>query len=90
MADQKVRTTTNTRLPNYHEIYSNNCLLRISNWDFFLEFGKVVNITEDEIAIASEVGVFMSPQQAKTFVKVISENLATYEKTFGEIAIEPK
>lgn len=90
MADQQQRTTKITRTSGYHELYSNNCNLRISNWDFFFEFGRVVNITDREVEVNSEVGVYMSPQHAKAFMKVCADHLAQYEKGFGVIATEPK
>ena len=90
MVDRPERKTKNTRVEGYLETYANNCNMRASNWDFFFEFGKVANINEQEIEINSEVAVYMSPQQAKVFLKVFTDNVAQFEKTFGTIVFEPK
>jgi hypothetical protein len=90
MADPIQRKLKITHAESYHELYANNSNLRVSNWDFFFEFGKVLNVTETEVEARAEIGVFMSPQQAKAFIKLCLENLENYEKSFGEIAIQPK
>jgi len=35
-------------------------------------------------------GIFLSPQQAKALMNVLGHNLAQYEQTFGQLALEPQ
>ena len=35
-------------------------------------------------------GIYLSPQQAKALRNVLDHNLAQYEQTFGQLALEPQ
>ena len=35
-------------------------------------------------------GIYLSPQQAKALRNLLGHNLAQYEQTFGELALEPQ
>lgn len=90
MAEQIQRTTNVTRTPDYREFYANSVNLRVSNWDFFFEFGKISTITDKEIDVSAEAGVYLSPQQTKALLAILTEHLSRYERNFGEIAVQPK
>jgi flagellar protein FlaG len=74
----------------YHQIYANNVAVRASNWDFLLDFGKIVSASDKGVTAEAEVGVFLSPPQAKALVTVLTQTVSEYEKRFGAIPTEPK
>ena len=87
-AMQQPKITT-INLPEYREHYANSVQIRTSLWDMFLTFGTVNQTTPDAVTIHNFQGVYLSPQQAKMLMRVLSENVQQYEATFGEIKLEP-
>jgi hypothetical protein len=73
---------------DYREGYANSVQVRVSLWDFFLLFGTVNQTAPDSVSIQNFQGVFLSPQQAKALVNVLTQNVTQYEATFGEIKLE--
>jgi Protein of unknown function (DUF3467) len=76
--------------PDYRENYANSVQVRVSVWDFFLAFGLVHQDTPDQVTIENTQGLYISPQQAKALWNILSQNIAQYEQTFGQIALEPQ
>ncbi len=74
----------------YRENYANSVQLRASLWDFFLSFGTLKQSSPESVVIQNFQGIYLSPQQAKALLNVLSTNLQQYEATFGEIRLEPK
>jgi hypothetical protein len=74
---------------DYRENYANSVQVRVNLWDFFLMFGTVNQTAPDAVTINNFQGVYISPQQAKAFLNILSQNLSQYEATFGEIKLEP-
>ena len=89
MPDSPHRVQNITRSEDYKELYANTCQIRVSNFDFFFEFGKIGNVTDTTVETVSQVGIYLSPQQAKALFRVYSDNLTRYENDFGPIVIEP-
>ena len=79
---------TNTN--DYRESYANSVQIRVNLWDFFLMFGTVNQTSPDSVTINNFRGVYLSPQQAKALLNVLTQNLSQYEATFGEIRLEPQ
>jgi flagellar protein FlaG len=79
-----------TRSPDYRDSYANSVQVRISVWDFFLYFGTAQQDTAEELTIKNFQGIYLSPQQAKALWNVLGQNLAQYEQTFGNVALEPQ
>jgi flagellar protein FlaG len=75
---------------DYREIYSNSVQVRVSVWDFLLVFGLVHQETPDQVNVNNALGVYLSPQQAKALWNILGQNLAQYEQTFGQLALEPQ
>src|ERR1700722_15090229 len=75
--------------PGYRESYSNSVQIRVNLWDFFLMFGTVNQTSPDNVLIHNFQGVYLSPQQAKALLNVLTQNISQYEATFGEIKLEP-
>ena len=76
--------------PDYREGYANSVQIRVNLWDFFLLFGLVNQTAPDNVTIQNFQGVYLSPQQAKALLNVLSHNVAQYEQTFGPLALDPQ
>ena len=74
---------------DYRESYANSVQIRVNLWDFFLMFGTVNQSAPDSVMIQNFQGVYLSPQQAKALLNVLTQNISQYEATFGEIKLEP-
>ena len=74
----------------YRENYANSVQVRVNLWDFFLMFGRVNQTAPDSVAIHNFQGIYVSPQQAKALLNVLSQNVTQYESAFGEIRLEPQ
>jgi hypothetical protein len=79
-----------TKTPEYRDNYANSVQIRVSMWDFHLAFGTLRQESADEVHIENTQGIYLSPQQAKAFWNVLGQNLAQYQQTFGNIALEPQ
>jgi len=76
--------------PDYRDGYANSVQVRVSLWDFFLQFGTLGQQTTDSAEINAFQGIYLSPQQTKALHHVLTENLAQYETAFGKIELDPK
>ena len=76
--------------PEYREDYANSVQIRVNLWDFFLMFGRVNQTAADMVTIHNFEGVYLSPQQAKALLNLLTQNVSQYEATFGEIRLEPQ
>ncbi|HEV2962651.1 MAG TPA: DUF3467 domain-containing protein [Candidatus Angelobacter sp.] len=76
-------------MPDYREGYANSVQVRVSVWDFLLVFGRLQQQTSSEVEVHNFQGIYLSPQQAKALVTILDQNIIQYEKTFGEIKLDP-
>ena len=86
-------TQPNIKLTNtsdYRETYANSVQVRVNVWDFFLVFGTLQQQTPTEMEVTNFQGVYLSPQQAKALLTILEQNVVNYEKTFGEIKLDPR
>ncbi|MGE0407240.1 MAG: DUF3467 domain-containing protein [Candidatus Korobacteraceae bacterium] len=86
-------TQPNIKLINaqdYREQYANSVQIRVNVWDFFLVFGTLQQQNDREVEVRNFQGVYLSPQQAKALLGILQQNVVTYEKTFGEIKLDPQ
>ena len=74
---------------DYRENYANSVQVRVNVWDFFLVFGTLQQQTATEVEINNFQGIYFSPQQAKALLTILQQNMVNYEKTFGEIKLDP-
>ena len=79
---------TLTKTTDYRDAYANSVQVRLSIWDFFLVFGTLEQQTADEMKVDNFQGIYLSPQQAKALLNVLSHNVAQYEQTFGPISLD--
>lgn len=75
---------------DYRDNYANSVQVQVSLWDFFLTFGNIKHNEKQEVTILNFQGMFISPQQAKALLNVLTQNVKQYEQTFGEIKLSPK
>lgn len=76
--------------PDYRDHYANSVQVRVNVWDFFLVFGTLQPQSETQMEVHNFAGIYLSPQQAKALVTILEQNIVQYEKTFGEIKLDPK
>jgi flagellar protein FlaG len=74
---------------DFRESYANSVQVRWSVWDFFILLGTFQQQSEDTVEVKNFQGVYLSPQQAKALMMLLDQNVANYEKTFGEIKLDP-
>ena len=79
-----------TSTPDYREGYANSVQIRVNVWDFFLIFGTLQQVSQNEVEVRNFQGVYLSPQQAKALLTILQQNVSSYEKTFGEIKLDPR
>lgn len=84
------QTVTVKRTEDYRNSYANSVQVRMSVWDFFLVFGTMHRDSQEEVQVENFQGIYLSPQQAKALRNVLDHNLAQYEQTFGQLALEPQ
>ncbi len=78
-----------TQTNDYREGYANSVQIRVSVWDFLLLFGTMTQATSEVMSIINFQGIYLSPQQAKALLNVLSQNVSQYERTFGGIKLDP-
>jgi len=79
-----------TNSPDYRESYANSVQIRVNVWDFFLVFGTLQQQSPNEVEVRNFQGIYFSPQQAKALLTILQQNVSSYEKTFGEIKLDPR
>jgi flagellar protein FlaG len=75
---------------SYRENYANSVQIRVNVWDFFLVFGTLQQQSATEVEVTNFQGIYLSPQQAKALLAILEQNVVNYEKTFGEIKLDPR
>lgn len=65
--------------------YCNHSKVGLSQWDFYITFGQIVETSEGTIAAKEEISIKFSPPYFKTLVGSMLEALQQWETTFGEI-----
>lgn len=77
-----------TQTAEYREGYANSAQMRLSRWDLFIQFGTLHQETAELVEIRNFQGIYLSPQQAKALLHVLTQNVQQYEQAFGEIRID--
>jgi flagellar protein FlaG len=81
-------TITLNKTEDYRDSYANSVQIRLSVWDFHLVFGTLEQQTREAVSIQNFQGVYLSPQQAKALLNVLTHNIVQYEQTFGAISLD--
>ena len=84
-ADNKIRMN----IPDQQALgtYANFVSIVHNFAEFILDFGRIVPGRED-VQVVSRV--VMTPVHAKQLLRALSENVAIYERNFGEISSGPQ
>ncbi len=83
----KITKITPEGLPTF---YANNVAFRTLFWDFTLDFGQVVEASDEGLVIRDVATVVLAPQHARVFAEVLLRNIAQYEEQFGPIPRPPE
>jgi hypothetical protein len=89
---QQIRTSKEKTIVHSGEpltLCVNNVEMRASVRDVRLSLGTVMHQAEDPLHVKHLADVYMSPQHAKAFVRILSAQLARYEEQIGRIPGEP-
>jgi flagellar protein FlaG len=81
-------TITLEKTADYRDSYANSVQVRLSIWDFHMVFGTMEHQTRESVTINNFQGVYVSPQQAKALLNVLTHNIVQYEQTFGPISLD--
>ena len=69
--------------------YCNVAEMNSSVYDFYFVFGQKIvpspGISDEEFRVA----IHMSPQHTKALCNILTENIITYEKLYGNIKLDP-
>jgi hypothetical protein len=75
-----------TGMPVY---YANNVAFRTTFWDFTMDLGTIVEVSEERLVVQGAATVIMSPQHAQIFHEVLGKQLHQYREKFGPIPRAP-
>lgn len=70
--------------------YANNVSFRTTFWDFTMDFGQVVEMSEERVIAQDVATVIMAPQHARVFAEVLMTHIQAYEQQFGPIPRPPE
>ncbi len=68
-------------------IYSNLAIISHSPAEFVIDFTRLLPGVPKARVLAR---IVMTPQHAKMFLQALQENIARYEKQYGEIKVDPR
>jgi|SRR5580700_10037123 hypothetical protein len=77
----------NTKTADFKSIYSNNVQFTMSPWDVVFMFGENQSVKDNILMVEQSVRVVMSPQHAKVFCQVLTDQIGKYETAFGVIQV---
>lgn len=89
MAFQQPKIKLNNS-PDFREGYANSIQVNVSVWDFLLTFGRLQQQTPEMVEVTNFQNIYLSPQQAKALMMILTQNVQNYEKAFGEIKLDPQ
>ena len=84
------QTSLDSFSPEFREGYANSIQVNVSVWDFLLTFGRLQQQTPELVEVMNFQNIYLSPQQAKALMMILTQNIQNYEKAFGEIKLDPQ
>lgn len=78
--DLSKRPSTTTRAADFVTIYANSAKVEASVWDIRIRLGQIEEASATQLVINEVVCVYMSPEHAKAFLKVLETGIENYEK----------
>lgn len=76
------------RTPDYMAYYASNIRVGVTFFDFRFICGEVIG-DDEGLIFNDKLGVVLSPQHAKVFLKVLKDHIEKYEEEFGPIPERP-
>lgn len=73
------------RSEHYRTVYADTSKMGLSPWDIRITFGLLVEVEPGRTANEEQLTVIVSPQHAKTFLRIFADNIAAWENVHGEI-----
>ena len=72
---------------NFVSLYANTAKVENTFFDFKIIFGQILNASEQTLVVEHLASVIMSPQHAKTFHSILTDQMKRYEEKFGPIVL---
>jgi hypothetical protein len=89
ISQQPTREIESRQRDTFLSLYSNNITVRVTPFDIQLILGEIISLDERKLVIENLLAVNLSPQTAKSLLNVLSGQIDTYERQFGEIRYNP-
>jgi Protein of unknown function (DUF3467) len=67
--------------------YTNSVEVAMSVWDFRFRVAEIVKSTPGALTLKELVTIYMSPQHALVFHKILSEKIQQFEQKAGKITL---
>ncbi len=74
-----------TQSDTYETIYANHTKVSITQWDFAINFGQIVETKDAESVIKESISVRFSPQYFKAMTVSLAAALQQWESAFGPL-----
>jgi hypothetical protein len=88
--DSKTLPVFREQSSGFQTIYVNNAQIALSFFDIKLLFGEVVSASDEGVKVLEKLAVYMSPEHAVAFHRVLGSQLQVYRDRFGEIRPSPE
>jgi hypothetical protein len=75
------------RSEDYFRYYANSIAINMSGWDVGLIFGEIAGDRDGKAVIEESVKILISRETAKVLNKILTDQIAKYEKVYGVIRI---
>lgn len=73
------------RADPYVSTYVNSAQVQMNFFDFRINFGEIVEISEEKLSIVNKVTIIMTPEHAKLLSNILALNVKRYEEEMGTI-----
>jgi hypothetical protein len=83
----KVSNQIRVQSEDFFSYYANSIAVNMSMWDVRFIFGEHVGEQDGKAVIEESVRILLTREMAKALNKLLTEQLAAYEKKFGVIKI---
>jgi hypothetical protein len=73
------------RAADFKSYYANNSGVHVTQWDFALRFGRLLDPSDGITRVEQHLEVSLSPQHMKALISMLQHQLRGYEEKFGAI-----
>ena len=75
--------------PDFKSVYTDNVQISANFFGLTTRIGTVTQVTDSELHVLDSFALNMSPEHARSFHKLLGEQLEKYRESFGELRDEP-